>query len=193
MNSPAHDAAPRDRAFKAVGRNLVSFQRLEKILKSLAESRAVVGTLPQLEEQFARRRQITERSTLGNVIPKWLKAARGREPPGLTPKTGDEVFIYFWYQLAIPQDVLNEHAKELDQLLTERNWLVHEGLAEIDFDSDGACESLLARLDDQQKRVTKQIDFLWPIVNRLRDAGEFLASDDVKEWIRREMLRVEPE
>lgn len=193
MESSVHDAAPNDRVFRAIGHNLLAFQRLEKILKWLAGSRAVVSALHEVEKELARRREKTERSTLGMVIPLWVEAAQGREPQGLTPKTGEEVFISLWHQLNIPEHVLDEHAKELVQLLAERNWLVHEGPAEIDFDSDEACESLLARLEDQQRRVMKQIDFLCPIVNFFREARETFASDDVQEWIRREMFRVESE
>jgi hypothetical protein len=91
-------------------------------------------------------------------------------------------------QLGIPQHVLDEHAKELDQLLIERNWLVHKGLTEIDFASREECENLVARLDDQERRVIRQIDFLRPIVNRIGEFIKFFDSDDVQERIR-EMLR----
>jgi hypothetical protein len=193
MDSLFCETAGRDRTFRAIGHNLVSFQRLEKILKWLAESGSITCALPDLEKQLKRRREIVERSTLGTVIALWVEAAHGRQPGDVTPKTGREVFISFWHQLNIPEHVLDQHAKELHQHLTERNWLVHEGLAEVDFDCDVACESLLARLDDQRKRIIKQIDFLRPIVNRLREASEILASDDLQEWIWKEMLRAEPE
>lgn len=188
MDSSVIDATQKDRVLRAIGRNLVSLQRLEKLLKWLSELRPVGGTLPEIDRQLKHRRQNTERSTLGKVIPLWLETAHGRESPESSRPTGLESSVYFSMQLGIPQCVLDEHAKELDQLLTERNWFVHNGLAEIDFDSDEACENLLARLDDQERRVNKQIEFLRPIVNRIREVGEFLASEDVQELMKRELL-----
>ena len=46
---------------------------------------------------------------------------------------------------------------------------------------------MLAHLDDQNRRIIKQIDFLRPIVGRL-EAGKFLVRDDVQEQIRTELL-----
>jgi hypothetical protein len=188
MDSLVTDAALKDRVLRAIGHNLVYLQRLEKILKLLSELRPVAGTLPKIKRQLKRRRQSTKRSTLGTVIPLWLETAEGGEPRAPTPTTDLDILGSFWLQIGIPQHVLDEHAKELDQLLTERNWFVHKGLAEIDFDSNEACGDLLVRLDAQERRVSKQLDFLRPIVNRLREFGEFLACDDVQEWIQREML-----
>lgn len=183
------DAASNDRALRAIGRNLISLQRLEKILKWLCGLRPIAGKLPEIEKQLKQRQQGTERSTLGTIIPLWLETAHGREPQVPTQTTGLEIFVGHWLQLGIPQSILDEHAKELGQLLTERNWFIHNALAEIDFDSDEACEDLIARLDDQDRRVIKQIEFLRPIVNRILELGQFMARDDVQEIIKMELLR----
>lgn len=189
MDSPVKDAAPKDRVFRAIGRNLVNLQRLEKILKWLSELRPVTGKLPEIQKQLEHRRQITQRATLGAVISRWLETAEGREPELPTPTTDLDIRCGYWLKLNIPQHVLEEHAKELDQLRSERNWFVHRGLAEIDYSSSEECENLLARLDDQHRRIGKQIDFLLPIANRLREFGEFLARDEIQEVLRRELLR----
>jgi hypothetical protein len=189
MDRSVMDAAAKDRVFRAIGRNLVNLQRLEKILKWLSELRPVAGTLPEIQKQLERHRQSTNRLTLGAVIPLWLETAKGREPRLPTPTSDLDILWAYWLKIGIPQHVLDEHAKELDQLLTERNWFVHHGLAEIDYGSSEECGNLLARLDDQNRRVGKQIDFLLNIVNRVRESREFFACDEIQELIRRELLR----
>ncbi|HKV33760.1 MAG TPA: hypothetical protein VJP89_05555 [Pyrinomonadaceae bacterium] len=188
MDSSAPYAASKDRVLRAVGLNLVNFQRLEKILKWLAELRPITGSVPEINKQLELRRQSTQRSTLGAIIPLWLETAYGQKPQLANPKTDLDVVIAFWLQLNIPAQVLDQHARQLDQLLTERNWFVHTGLAEIDFDSNEACEALLARLGEQNKRVIKQIDFLHSILDRIHELSQFCASDDVQEIIRTEMF-----
>jgi len=188
-DSPVMDTAAKDRVFRAIGRNLVNLQRLEKILKWLSELRPVAGKLPEIQRQLGERRQSTNRSTLGAVIPLWLETAKGRKPRLPTPTTDLDILCSYWVKIGIPQRVLEEHAKELEQLLTERNWFVHHGLAEIDYSSGEECGNLLARLDAQNGRVGKQIDFLLSIVNRLREFHEFFVRDEIQELIRRELLR----
>jgi hypothetical protein len=188
MDSPVTDAAPKDRVFRAIGRNLVNLQRLEKILKQLSELRPVAGKLPEIKAQLEHRRRSTERTTLGAVIPLWLETARGRKPRLPTRTTDLDILCSYWLKIGISQHVLDEHAKELDQLLIERNWFVHHGLAEIDYASSEECENLLARLDDQNRQVGKQIDFLLYIVNRIREFCEFFARDEIQEFIQRELL-----
>jgi hypothetical protein len=194
MDSPVTDvnATPKDRVFRAIGRNLVNLQRLEKMLKWLAELRPLTGKLPEIQKQLEQRRQSTQRATLGSVIPLWLETAEGREPelPSLTNNL--DILCSSWLNIGIPQDVIDQHAIELDQLLCERNWFVHHGLAEIDYGSREECEELLARLDDHNRLVGKQIDFLLPIAKRITNLHEYFAREDTQESIRRELLRESP-
>ena len=188
MNSAMTDITAKDHALRAIGRNLVSLQRLEKILKWLAGMRPIAGKLPEITVELERRRRSTEQSTLGTVIPQWLETARGQEPAAPALTNNLDVLVSFWLQPGIPQHVLDEHAEELHQILTERNWFVHNGLAEIDFDFDEACENLIAHLDEQERRVMKQMEFLRPIVNRILELNQFATQDDVQETLKREML-----
>ena len=189
MDSPVKGATPKDRVFRAIGRNLVNLQRLEKILKWLSELRPVTGKLPEILKELDKRRQVTQQATLGAVILRWLETAEGREPELPTPTTDLDILCAYWVKIEIPQHLLDEHVKQLDQLRSERNWFVHHGLAEIDYSSSEQCENLLARLDDQHRRIGKQIDFLLPIANRLREFGEFPTRDEIQEVLRRELLR----
>ncbi|HXQ68900.1 MAG TPA: hypothetical protein VN844_00305 [Pyrinomonadaceae bacterium] len=188
MDNPAPYPNSKDRVFRAIGRNLVNFQRLENILKWLAELRPFKGLVPDIYNQLERRRQRTQQSTLGIVIPLWLETAKGQEPQLAKPKGDLDAVISFWVELNIPPHVLDEHAKELDQLLTERNWFVHTGLAEVDFNSSEECESLLARLDEQNSRLGKQLDFVHSIHTRILELKQCWASDDVQEILRRELF-----
>ena len=191
MDSAVPDMTAKDHALRAIGLNLVSLQRLEKILKWLAGMRPIACKLPEITVELERRRRSTEQSTLGTVIPLWLETARGQEPTAPTLATDLDVLVSYWLQLRIPQHVLDEHAKELDQILTERNWFVHNGLAEIDFDSNEACGNLIARLDEQDQRVIKQIEFLRHIGNRILELNQFVFRDDVQETLKSEMLSSE--
>ena len=191
MDRLVPEVALKDAVLRAIGRNLVTLQRLEMLLKGLAGLRPIACKLPELTTELEHRRKRTERSTLGSVISLWLETARGSEPEAPTLPTDLDVLVSFSFQPGIPQHVLDEHARQLDQILTERNWFVHSGLIDIDFDSNEACGSLIARLDEQERRVIEQIEFLRPIVNRIRECNEFVASDDVQQTIRRAMLRGE--
>lgn len=188
MDRLVPEVALKDAVLRAIGRNLVTLQRLEMLLKGLAGLRPIECKLPELTTELEHRRKRTERSTLGSVICLWLETARGSKPEAPTLTTDLDVLVSFSFQPGIPQHVLDEHARQLDQILTERNWFVHSGLIDIDFDSNEACGNLIARLDEQERRVIEQIEFLHPIVNRIRECNEFVARDDVQQTIQREML-----
>src|ERR1041384_4672535 len=181
MNSAMTDITAKDHALRAIGRNLGSLQRLEKILKWLAGMRPIAGKLPEITVELERRRRSTEQSTLGTVIPQWLETARGQEPAAPALTNNLYVLFSFWLQPRIPQTVLDEHAEELHQILTERNWFVHNGLAEIDFESNEACRSLIVHLDEQDQRVIKQIEFLRHVGNRIVELNQFMLRDDIQE------------
>jgi len=63
---------PKDRALHTIGRTVVNFQRLEKVLKALTVLTPIQGTIESIEGKMQRRIEKANQSTLGAAITLWL-------------------------------------------------------------------------------------------------------------------------
>ena len=164
----------RDTALRAVGRNVVNFQRLEGCVKSLARLQSIEGTLPKIRERFEARSQRLSRSTLGSAILGWLNVLDHTETTIDPPEDFFDVFARFAFSIELSDEEKDQHSNALSALLAERNQLIHEGLLSIDWGSPSQCRKLAADLDAQNERIVKELDFLIPILRALSEAANKL-------------------
>jgi hypothetical protein len=179
---------PQDLALRAVGRNVLNFQRLEGCLKRLAKLQPIDGTLPQISRKLKTRTDQLSKSTLGSAIAGWLNVL---DHTSGAPEFHEDLFhitARFTFTLKLSDHEKDRHADALASLLVERNALIHEGLLSIDWTSPEQCQELAARLDAQNKRIEKEIEFLLPFLRAFREAANEL-DDTFWAELRSEMQR----
>ena len=161
--STGHTAI-RDAALRAIGRNLVNFQKLEHCLKALVRTESVAGTMSTLNGKVATRVAKTSQYTLGRAVQEWLRVAAPNQTA--SPQTQDlfEPWFSFSLELAIDSEALASHSRALEILASERNDLVHHKLAHLNFESEAECKDLVAVLDRQNERILEQLAFLSPAI-----------------------------
>jgi hypothetical protein len=148
VNSPCEESLVfRDMALRAIGRNIVDFQRLETCLKILARFSVIASPVDTLGAAIDKRVSQTTRYTLGQAIGEWLKVAGGSEPPTSLTEDPFETCVSMSFGPLINSEELIEHGRALSDLLIERNNLVHHDLAQLEFNSEEECKKLTARLD----------------------------------------------
>lgn len=155
----------RDAVFRAVGRNLFNFQLLEQKLKLLAKIETIEGRQSAIKEKFRRKADKISRYTLGQAIGAWLKLLDEDPNPNLSMDDLFEDTLCMTLNVELSEEQKEEHARVLFSLLDERNSLIHNDLVVVDWGSAGECQELLARLNAQNKRIGKQIDYLSPMLN----------------------------
>jgi hypothetical protein len=168
----------RDLALRAVGRNVVNFQRLEGCLKLLAKLQPVDGTLHQIRTKLEARMERLSKSTLGSAIAGWLNLLDHTTTATDLPEDLFDVTARFAFTVELADDEKDRHADALSKLLVERNTLIHDGLLSIDWESPEQCRKLTANLDAQNERIGKEINFLLPILRMLSETANELNEMD---------------
>ena len=84
--------------------------------------------------------------------------------PGSLPGRGPEYF--------------DQLSGELESLARERNCLIHLDLARLNFEDEAECDALSVQLDAQNDRIIRAINFLGTILERMKELGRLIATDE---------------
>jgi len=165
-------------ALYAVGRNVVNFQRLEHILKQLAWFAPICATPSRLQSEVEKRRARVELLTLGGAVRKWIESefhtAEQKQVAGLD----QQIIIYFGF--ALPgrcPEYFDQLSRELESLAQERNCLIHQDLARLNFEDEAECDALSIQLDAQNERIIRMTEFLGTILEQMKGLARLIASD----------------
>ena len=164
-------------ALCAVGRNVVNFQRLEIILKRLALLAPICAPLSELERHLQTLKAKSERLTLGGAVRKWIESAYHTEPLQ-DPQPDNEITISFGFVLQWRPEKLDQLSAELESLAQERNGLIHQDLAQLNFEDKGECIALSIQLNAQNDRIIRTIEVLEASLTELQDMAQRMASDE---------------
>ena len=175
------DSVCRDAALRAIGRNIVNFQKLEHCLKALVRTESTGGPMSTFNGKVAARVSKTSQYTLGKAVQEWLRVSTPHQTA--RPQTQDlfEPWMSVSLELPIDSEGLASHSRALEALASERNDLVHLKLAHFNFELEAECQDLLADLDRQNQRLLEQLAFLAPAVKALLELKRFAASPQLLE------------
>jgi hypothetical protein len=181
METQKHAFGSRDIALRAIGRNLVNFQKLEHCLKALVRTEHVAGPMSMLDEKVANRVTRTSQYTLGRAVQEWLRISTFEQTP--RPQTQDlfEPWISVSFSLPIDSERLAAHSEALNALAGERNEMVHLKLANFNFESDAECADLVRFLDAQNLRILEELAFLAPAIRALGELSRCATDPQLRE------------
>lgn len=72
------------------------------------------------------------------------------------------------------KDSIRNRKHELSELVTERNWLIHCSLADLDLDSVESCKKLISLLDEQDDRLKPHYLSLMRLIGNIHVAQQEL-------------------
>ena len=151
---------PKDAALKNLGRTIVNFQRLEQHVKALATIQPFNGSISKVQRDRERQIEKTLGFTLGAAIKTWVETLHGSRPR--QPLIADmfDITMRSHIQFDFDPEMKARHAQQLRELLEYRNELIHGKRLALNWDSDSECDTLFAELDDWNKRIGVQVEFL---------------------------------
>lgn len=176
----------RDAALRAVGRTVVNFQRLEHNLKLAARLGAIQGTPAKIHRDIERRSDRAATLTLGQAIQAWLSVNDGEQlSASHTPDLFDAT-IRMTLSLGMDTELHSAHAAALRALLETRNELIHGRLVKFEWDSPEECDRLVTQLDELNRSIAKQIEYVHSILDAFRSTWlehvEMLQAAAGEEW-----------
>lgn len=178
MSSPA-PSETRKEVQRAVGRNLLNFQRVELLLKHLLGRSAVLGNVSDLVAAHEQRQKRVSEQTLGMLIRQLFEEflfSRSAPPPdSLLPDQRRELRdreIAFAATITLGDEHHAEWKARLEKIVNERNWLVHhfvEHFPPDQLDSDEGCKKALARLNAQHELFGRELSGLKMLIEHLHE------------------------
>lgn len=164
----------KDEILRKVGRNVMLFQRAERLLKWLAAHRRIAGMSDEILDTAARLREQVAGETLGTVMRRTIDelslSAREQEmiDAAIIEKGCIHMEISFDFTGADGEpDVA--WREELETLVKHRNDLVHHFLERFDLESADGCRAASLYLDQQHAKHV-------PLVVDLRRRCESVAT-----------------
>ena len=161
-----------------VGRNVLLFQQMEGVLKYLVSHGSMSGTRSELFLKHEKQKQAVSRRTMGTVVRNFLDGIE----PAPEPEELTEAFISFKFET----DVTESMRAEIEQLVAERNTLIHHFLEDIELDSVASWQEASARLDLQEERLVRAKGNLRNIAQALSDGRKALAEYIMTEEFKRQ-------
>jgi hypothetical protein len=171
-----------DEVLRKIGRNLLSFQLAEQILKELLRLGGFAIRSGAPEEPFGEIAKRARIMTLGGLTTLFTEThCSGNEPVfPEPPEDSDEGMAAMSFAFNLGENGLAERQESLANLVAERNRLVHHLLPEFDRDSLESCRAAAADLDRQREAVLPEIKRLQQdyrvIRQELNQLAEFMAS-----------------
>jgi hypothetical protein len=157
-----------DRVTFKVGRNVLLFQKLEHILKYIVGNGSIAGYQSELQSRVEKRKGAVAKKTLGMVVGDFLDAPEPQAAPEGLRET--HITIRHSYELD------PAHKAQIEDLVKERNHLVHHFMTEVSFDVIDSCLEAEKSLDDQADRLRKAIAMLQNMAQTLSDLRKELVE-----------------
>tara|TARA_R110002049_G_scaffold309231_1_gene518953 strand:+ start:1791 stop:2336 length:546 start_codon:yes stop_codon:yes gene_type:complete len=167
------------------GRNVLLFQELERMLKYLVANGQISGSASTVRAKFDKHRESVLKRTLGMVMGDHLDA---QEPPPV-PDDLEEAHFSFSFRI----EYTGEKKEQLEQLVEERNHLIHHFLSDILENSDGDLVTSWAlagdNLDTQYDRLKIATEDIRCVVQEFREARQaaldYMQSKEFKNQLNR--------
>lgn len=172
----------RDTALLKIGRNIVNFQKIELLLKLFVLWSNVSGTPDTLKRNHKKKSKFVSKQSMGNLADNFHQTIYddGTKSEEIVDPSG--ISFQFRFRLEMNEEDARRQKRQLASLVAERNRLVHKELAEVDFESEESCRNLIAKLDEQNVRVLKQLDqlkALWKAFEETRnEALAYMKTDE---------------
>ena len=185
MNDKAVEQA-RNEVFRKIGRNVVNFQMLEGMLKSLVMSSGVHGKASEIQDKKKQQRESVEMRSMGKLVgsifDSVLNNTSGVEPPDDL----DEPWLSVRYEIELSEDDTNNLKQALAEVVEERNRLIHQRLLGVDFKSIEECTELSALLDLQRDKLIPYFEQVRSFLKDRIEVGKHLekiyATEEFKAW-----------
>ncbi|TBT40903.1 hypothetical protein D5E81_13375 [Vibrio parahaemolyticus] len=163
-----------------IGRNILNFQTLEQLLKTILSNQSFSGGMSGLHSAICKKQDAIRKQTLGQLVGQYTEESITTGDTDDTEfKDLDEPQVSVRFETRLTPNDYAEKQKIFSQLVYERNQLIHHFLPRLDSSSGESLEELSSELDKQNQRVTTEIRFLQSTLKGL-DELRRATSDYIK-------------
>lgn len=173
----------RDKVLGRIGRNVVLFQELERILKFLALAQRCSAPVSKLQVDRDNRSTTMREHTLGQLAGRPLDKLYAGSATESSARDGiAEPWLTFTFQIESDADSIEASRRSLSGLVKERNELIHHLLGCWNPHDVESCHALSEDLDEQRSRIILEIERYRAYANGLKELAKecqaFIESDE---------------
>jgi hypothetical protein len=187
MTNPTHQddevTAIRNEVFRKVGRNLYIFQQIEALLKHLNVITDLSGPVSQIRAITERKVNKSYKSNMGPLVKNLVEniyttAERIKLEEDANENLSEikELHIRTRFNRETTPEYIATRKKILNELVAERNQLVHHLFNNVKHDSVELFVEIDSILDEQRERIVAEHEYLRVMVKEFADAAK--AHDD---------------
>jgi hypothetical protein len=168
-----------------IGRNLLYFQQLEKILKFLVVNGEISGNVSTMKQNQIKRNESVGKQTLGTVAGQFIDQNQLDLENDNTPIPieSKKPFMRVRFQFDTENPDPEGKVEALSRLVAARNELVHHILDRVDLKSKKSLIDTSDYLDKQRDNITLELDYYRDLVASLHESrrlcSELLMSDEL--------------
>ena len=168
----------RNSALQKVGRNLVSFQKVEAILKHVLAYSDIKAPASKLPAALADAIEGVSRMSIGKMAEPLVNTLFAQTPTSTAANAADnEINVTHTYRLEGGEEASRNLLRDLKFISSERNALAHTMLVAFNPDSIESCERLSVELDAQRQRVLPVLEWVRALAIALRQAQQETAAE----------------
>jgi len=171
---------PKEIALQKIGRNVVNFQKIEAMLKVFVSENNFKAPINKLEETLEERKQRFEKQSLGKLTEEYFKSFASMESIHNYPDERSEAWMSLSVQIENEDGTLPQQKDAINFLVSERNRLIHQMLAEFNPASTDSCNDLIMELDKQDEMIQREYKNLQYLLKAFHEAKKELFKEFAK-------------
>ncbi|QPK64869.1 hypothetical protein IVG45_08000 [Methylomonas sp. LL1] len=185
---------------RKLGRNVISFQQIEHMLKHMLihQDIKVWDAQGKMQSNLEERKNTFANQTLGNVAKHFVENVFSTfEQDDDNQSVAEEISKFHMSFTRGPmlcdEDFYNQRKNELAALIAERNDLIHHFLPKWNFGNYESLKAAEQYLDQQRERVHPELELIKSIAQKFDERGkqlvEYFKSDEGRKELELSLLR----
>ncbi|SEN73718.1 hypothetical protein SAMN05216404_106235 [Nitrosospira multiformis] len=185
-----------DEVLRKIGRNVLLFQQIERLLKFVVTNHRADGTTIDFVERHQKRAGKIQARTMGELIKQYGGEVSHAGELTKEQKEVTQAWMSYTFTIASNNDFMESQRSDLELMVRERNDLVHHFLPRWHPDSLEHMTAASAYLDQQYEKVLPMFEHLKSVAKSMQQAQEtlaaFLASNEGERLLELDWLQNSP-
>ena len=155
MESIKDIESAKNEVMRKIGRNVLSFQELEYLLKFLLASGKIAGFSREIKANLKKQADTIAKQTLGNLVKDFIENHHNVDS-NLIEHPENLKGVYFSLGFSVGCNQIFYHKKKalLEKMVADRNYLIHNLISRYDENSINSSLDTIQYLDQQNEMIT---------------------------------------
>ena len=168
--------AANNEVMRKIGRNMLLFQQVERLLKHLLARGSFSGNTDTLMANRENRIASINRKTMGQLTGEFFDNTYSGENEKLSVEPVDRAHVSFSFRVECEADHYESQKIIFNELVTERNDLIHHLLPRYNPESLESCQELDRYLEQQRDKLLPTLSNLKAMARSLKEGTKELAN-----------------